>query len=159
MRNWIRHRHNCFKPENPLLITLHHTSPIWPLPLRILHIVTARTIRFPDINSYVWDRLARNVFDSADAETGLPAGVGGHAFAVGDWGRLVRVEGPEDGAFGAGGGFGVVDCVDEEGEAEDIGEEDEFLHQVISFHSFLLWSLPFMLENSHVEHHYLSARP
>jgi hypothetical protein len=127
MRNWIRHRHNCFKPENPLLITLHHTSPIWPLPLRILHIVTARTIRFPDINSYVWDRLARNVFDSADAETGLPAGVGGHAFAVGDWGRLVRVEGPEDGAFGAGGGFGVVDCVDEEGEAEDIGEEDEFL--------------------------------
>jgi hypothetical protein len=39
----------------------------------------------------------------------------------------VRVEGPEDGAFGAGGGFGVVDCVDEEGEAEDIGEENEFL--------------------------------
>lgn len=39
----------------------------------------------------------------------------------------MRVEGPEDGAFGAGGRFGVVDGVDEEGEAEDVGEEDEFL--------------------------------
>jgi hypothetical protein len=39
----------------------------------------------------------------------------------------VGVEGAEDCAFGAGGGFGVVDGVDEEGEAEDVGEEDEFL--------------------------------
>ena len=41
--------------------------------------------------------------------------------------RFVRVEGAEYSAFGGGGGFRVVDRVDEEGEAEDVGEEDEFL--------------------------------
>jgi len=39
----------------------------------------------------------------------------------------VRVEGPQDGALGGAGGLGVVDGVDEEGEAENVGEEDEFL--------------------------------
>jgi hypothetical protein len=42
------------------------------------------------------------------------------------WG-VVGVEGPEDGAFGGVWGFGVVDGVDEEGEAEDVGKENEFL--------------------------------
>jgi hypothetical protein len=37
------------------------------------------------------------------------------------------MEGPQDGAFGAVCRLGVVDCVDEEGEAEDVREEDEFL--------------------------------
>jgi hypothetical protein len=37
------------------------------------------------------------------------------------------VEGAQDCSFGASGGFGVVDAVDEDGEAEDIGEEDVFL--------------------------------
>jgi len=41
--------------------------------------------------------------------------------------RLVGMERPEDRAFGGVRGFGVVDRVDEEGETEDIGEEDEFL--------------------------------
>lgn len=40
------------------------------------------------------------------------------------------VEGPEDGAFGARGGFRVVDAVDQERKAEDIGEEDEFLRRI-----------------------------
>ena len=38
------------------------------------------------------------------------------------------VEGPEDGAFGAVRGFGVVDTVDEEGEANYVREQDEFLY-------------------------------
>lgn len=37
------------------------------------------------------------------------------------------MEGAEDRAFCRAGGFGVVDAVDEKGEAEDVGEEDEFL--------------------------------
>lgn len=37
------------------------------------------------------------------------------------------VEGVEDGVFGCVGGFGVVDVVEEEGEVEGVGEEDEFL--------------------------------
>jgi hypothetical protein len=37
------------------------------------------------------------------------------------------VEGAEHGAFCGVGRFGVVDSVNEEGEAEDVGEENEFL--------------------------------
>lgn len=37
------------------------------------------------------------------------------------------MEGAENGSLGATGKCGVVDVVDEEGEAEDVGEEDEFL--------------------------------
>lgn len=33
----------------------------------------------------------------------------------------------EDGAFGARRGFGMVDGVDKEGEAEYVGQENEFL--------------------------------
>ena len=40
------------------------------------------------------------------------------------------VERAQDTAFGAGRWFGVVYCVDEEGEAKDVGEEDEFLQRV-----------------------------
>lgn len=40
----------------------------------------------------------------------------------------MAVEWAEDGAFRAGGRFGVIDCVDEEGETKDIGKEDEFLN-------------------------------
>jgi hypothetical protein len=42
------------------------------------------------------------------------------------------MEGAEDGAFGGEGRFRVVDGVDEEGETEDVGEEDEFLSHRIS---------------------------
>ena len=50
-----------------------------------------------------------------------------HKLAVGYGFCFVGVEGAEDRAFCRGGRFRVVDCVDEEGEAEDVGEEDEFL--------------------------------
>ena len=40
----------------------------------------------------------------------------------------MRVEGPQHGAFGAAWGFWVVDIVDKEGEAKDVGEEDVFLN-------------------------------
>lgn len=39
----------------------------------------------------------------------------------------MRVEGAKNRTFGASWGRRVVDVVDEEGEAEDVGEEDEFL--------------------------------
>jgi hypothetical protein len=41
--------------------------------------------------------------------------------------RVVRVVRAEHGAFGGGGRLGVVYRVDEEREAESVGEEDEFL--------------------------------
>lgn len=39
----------------------------------------------------------------------------------------MRVKWPQDGALGAGRRLGVVDVVDQQGEAQDVGEEDEFL--------------------------------
>ena len=47
--------------------------------------------------------------------------------AVGLYLGFVGVEGPEDCAFCALPRFRVVDTVDEEGETEDVGEEDELL--------------------------------
>lgn len=41
--------------------------------------------------------------------------------------RVVRVEWAEDCTFGAGWWFGMINAIDEEGEAEDIGKEDELL--------------------------------
>ena len=85
------------------------------------------------------DRVAVRVLDGAEREHGLAFGVRGHAGAVGQDGRVVRVEGPQHGALGAPLGFGVVDAVDEEGEAEDVGEEDEFLCTGLDLVSSLVW--------------------
>ncbi len=71
--------------------------------------------------------MSRGVFDGAEHETRRACGVGGDVLPRGDGGWIVGVKWAQDGAFCGVGGFGVVDSVDEEGEAEDIGEEDEFL--------------------------------
>ena len=42
----------------------------------------------------------------------------------------MRVERPENSPLGAGRWFRVVDTVDEEGQADDVGEEDELLSDV-----------------------------
>ena len=96
----------------------------------MLNIVMASTIRLPDINLHAlnWDPI--DILYCAEYEAGLSFGIVGHQLAIRDCLRFVGMEWPEDGAFGGCGGFRVIDCVDEEGEAEDIGEEDEFL----SFH-------------------------
>jgi hypothetical protein len=54
------------------------------------------------------------------------------------------VEWAEDCAFGRVCGFGVIDGVDKEGQAEDVGEKDEFLSEsakVSCSRSFILYSL------------------
>lgn len=42
------------------------------------------------------------------------------------------VEWAKDGTFCAGGWFWVIYCVDEEGQTKDIGEEDEFLGDMLA---------------------------
>ena len=127
VRNRIRHRHNRFEPEHPGIIAVHHGSLIRSFSTRVLHIIESFAVRFPDIDLDSADRLASSVFEGAEDETGLAVRVVGDHRAVGEGLGLVGMEGAEDGAFGAGGGFGVVDGVDEEREAEDVGEEDELL--------------------------------
>lgn len=53
--------------------------------------------------------------------------VGGHIRPIAESGSVMRVEWPQHGALSAGWWLGVVDVVDQKGEAEDVGKEDEFL--------------------------------
>ena len=93
----------------------------------MLHIVKSLRVRLPNVDLHVGNRVAVYVFDGAEHEAGGALRIVGDGVAGRHVGGFVRMEGPEDGAFGGVGGFGVVYGVDEEGEAENIGEEDEFL--------------------------------
>ncbi|KAK4674410.1 hypothetical protein QC763_0024040 [Podospora pseudopauciseta] len=84
-------------------------------------------VRLPDINLDALNGVPSRVSDGTNGKHRLTRRVGGHRGAVLEEGRIVGVEGAEDGALGRAGGFGVVDVVEEEGEAEGVGEEDEFL--------------------------------
>lgn len=93
----------------------------------VVHVVVARGVRFPDVDFDVRDRCALRVADGAEDEAGSTVGVVGKGVAGGKGRGVVGVEGAEDGAFGCGRRARVGDGVDEDGEAEDVGEEDEFL--------------------------------
>lgn len=127
VRDRIRHRDNGLEPENALGIARHDSPLIRRLASLILHIVLAAAVRLPDIDFDVLDGLALRVFDGAEYEAGLAGRVVGDLGSVRLGRGIVRVEGAEHCSFGAGRGFGMVDAVDEEGEAEDVGEKDEFL--------------------------------
>ena len=75
MWNWIRHRHNRLKPENSLLITIHHASPIGALPITVLHIVMAGAIRLPDVNLHSFNRISFYILDCAKNETWFAFGI------------------------------------------------------------------------------------
>lgn len=113
MGNRIRHRDNRLKPHAPLLITPHDAPPIRALQIRVLHVVVARAVRFPDIDFAVLDRGAGDIAEGADHEEGLAGGVMRDGGALLKGGGVVHVEGAENGAFGGAGGLRVVDAVDE----------------------------------------------
>ena len=79
-------------------------------------------VGLPDINLNAFNRRSGWIFNTADYETWLAFGIRGNIGARRKDLRLVTVECPENGAFSAGRRFGVIDCVDQEGETEDIGE-------------------------------------
>ena len=106
---------------------MHHGPLIRALAAGVLHVVESLTVGFPDVDFDSFDGGAGGGFEGAEDEAGFAVRVVGDLRAVGLGLGFVGVEGAEDCAFGAGGGFGVVDAVDEEGEAEDVGQEDEFL--------------------------------
>lgn len=135
MRNRIADRHDRVEPESAFLIARHDTAPIGAIVLRILYIVVPAAVRLPDVDFDALDRRPGRVFDGAEHKAGLAFGVRRDVAAGGDDLGFVAVEWPEDGTFGAGGGLRVVDCVNEEREAEDVGEEDEFLSCRVRLHS------------------------
>jgi hypothetical protein len=116
-----------FEPELTLLVTFHDGAAVGTIALSVLHVVVARGVCFPDIDFDAGDGGPGGVFDGTDDDTRFAFGVRGDVVARRKCFCFVGVERTEDGTFGAVGGFGVVDGVDEEGEAEDVAEEDEFL--------------------------------
>jgi hypothetical protein len=127
MWNWIRHWNDSFEPEDSVLVAIHNTSAIRSLPIRVLNIVVPGTVRLPDINLDTLNWVPIHILYCAKNETGLAFGIVGHQLAVRDCIRFMGVEGPEDRSFGGCRRLRVIDCVDEEGEAENIGEKDKFL--------------------------------
>jgi hypothetical protein len=128
MRNRIRHGYNRIEPEHALVVTFDNGAPIGLVaPVFVLHVVFAMRIRLPNVDFHPGHRGARRGFHGAQHEKWCTGRVGRDGGPGGQGGRVMCVEGPEDGAFGRGGGFGVVDGVDEEGEPDDVREEDEFL--------------------------------
>lgn len=127
MRNRIRDGRDGHEPEHAILVAAHDTSPVRPRAVRMLHIIPPRRVRLPDIDLHVADRASVRVAHVAHHQEWLAPRVGGDVVPRAQLRGVVRVERAQDRAFGRAARFGVVDGVDEDGEAEDVGEEDEFL--------------------------------
>ena len=120
VRDRVWHGHNGLEPKYALLITTHHRSLIWTFTARVLYVVEAFAVCFPYVDFDILNGLAVRVFDVAEDEAGFSVRVVCDFGAIGRGLGFVGVEGAEDGAFRAVGGFRVVDAVYEEGEAEDV---------------------------------------
>lgn len=120
------------EPEEAVGVARHDAAAVGPGVVGVLHIVVARRVRLPDVDLAAGDRLPRRVAQRAHHQARLARRVGRDGAAVGQVERLVRVEGPEHRALGALARFRVVDRVDEQREAEDVGQEDEFLADIVA---------------------------
>lgn len=127
VRNGVADGLEALEPKPPLLVA-HHDAPLArALAPGVLHVVVPRAVRLPNVHLDAGHRPPPRVLDRAHGQHRLPRRVRRHGAPVGQHRRVVRVKGPEHGALGAERRFGVVDVVDEERQAKDVGEEDEFL--------------------------------
>ena len=127
VRDRICHGHDGLEPEDALGVAGHDAAAVGPGVVGVLHVVVARGVGLPDVDLAAGDGVAGRVFEGAEHEARLAGGVGGDGGAIGQVLGFVRVEGPQDGAFGAVGGFRVVDRVDQEREAQHVRQQDELL--------------------------------
>lgn len=130
VRDRIADRLDSLEPESSILVG-HHDTPLRRLvALRVLNVVVPAAVGLPDIDLDTLDRVASGVLYRTQCQHGLALWVGCHARAIGERGGVVCVKGPQHGTLSGVWRLGVVDVVNEEGETEDIGEEDEFLRQM-----------------------------
>lgn len=122
MGDGVADRLDALEPEDALVVAEHDAALAGPLLVsaRVLHVIMAAAVCLPDVDLDVFHRLARNVFHGTNTEQWLALWVRRHLAAVGQGRRVVRVEGAQNRALGRRGRLGVVDAVDEEGEAENI---------------------------------------
>ena len=93
VRDRVRNWDNCFEPEDPLSIAVHHSSLVRLLLALVLHIVLSVAVGLPDVDFDAFDRLAFGVFDCADYQAGLAVGVVGDLSTVWLRNGVVSVEG------------------------------------------------------------------
>lgn len=115
------------EPKRALGVTGHDAAAVGAVPVGVLDVVVARGIRLPDVDLDALDGLAVDVLDGAQDQQGLAVLVVRHQLAVAHVFGLVGVEGTQDGPFGRVGRFGVVDRVDQQRKAKDVGQKNEFL--------------------------------
>ena len=120
VRDRIRYRYNGLKPKHAFFVAGHDAAAVRPIVVSMLHVVVARGVGFPDVDFAARDGFAGHVFEGAEHKAWLAGGIGGNGSAVGEILGFVRVEGPEDGPFGAVGWFRVVDRVNEERETQNV---------------------------------------
>jgi hypothetical protein len=121
MRNWVRHGNNRIEPEHALVVTFDDGAPVGLVaPVFVLHVVFALRIRLPYVDLHPRHGGAGRRLHGAQHEEWCAGGVSGYGGPGSESGGVVCVEGAEDGAFGGGGGFGMVDGVDEKRESDDV---------------------------------------
>lgn len=131
VRDRVAYGLDALEPEAALRVRHHDASLGRLIAACVLHVVVSAAVCLPDVDLDPGNGVPRGVLDCAERDHRLALRVRRHARPVGDGGRIVCVEGAQDGALGRVGRFWVVDVVDEEGKAEDVGEEDEFLRRML----------------------------
>lgn len=131
VRNRVRHRHNGVEPEDAFIVAVDDCAAVGlAAAVLVLHVVLAVAVSLPDVHLDACNGRARRRLDRAQHQQRLAVRVGRDGEAVLVRGRVVRVEGAQDGALGGVRRLGVVDRVYQQREADDVGEEDELLCRV-----------------------------
>lgn len=121
VRNRVRHWRDGVEPEHTLLVTMHHSSLIRAFSPRILHVVEAFAVRFPDVDLDALYCLPVRILDCAQHQTWFSVGVVSDLRAIRLRLGFVRVKRSEHRSFGRGGRLRVIDAVDEKRETENVG--------------------------------------
>lgn len=126
----VGHGLDALEPDAAVLVGDHDAALRRPFAGRVLHVIMTFAVRLPDVDLDAGHGLACLVHDAAQRQHGLAVGVARHGRAVAQRGGVVRVERPQHGALGRAGGLGVVDAVDEQRQAQDVGQQDELVAHV-----------------------------
>jgi hypothetical protein len=122
MWNWIRHRLDSVEPEGARIVTSQDCSTIRTVAICVLHIVETLRISFPNIDFRSADGVALDVFDGTEHKQRLSIRVSGDMAAVIGVFGLVCMEGSKNCAVGSILWLGMIDRIDQQRKAQDVGE-------------------------------------